>query len=209
MGKTTLAVHIAGILAEEGKVLLIDCDEQSDAWEFYANGEEPEDQEDFRSTEEEIDIIYNSHRSPIKNNKNFPIEEYDYVVLDMDTPLPNIVQVIIGSDPDIVLIPVNVSQKSKSLRNLNATLEVIARLEKKATFSPNVKVIPLGVPEEDILRYLKANQPNQLSNFQVSKKMDNLQEEMQEAIYEERCYIWDYQKNKENLREYFQSILDR
>ncbi|MDM8560666.1 AAA family ATPase [Candidatus Parabeggiatoa sp. HSG14] len=35
IGKTTLAVHVADLLAEQGRVLLVDCVDQYDAFNFY------------------------------------------------------------------------------------------------------------------------------------------------------------------------------
>jgi Mrp family chromosome partitioning ATPase len=39
VGKTTLAVHVAGLLAEQGRVLLVDCVDQYDAFYFYCHQE--------------------------------------------------------------------------------------------------------------------------------------------------------------------------
>ena len=39
VGKTTLAVHLAGVLSKKGDVLLIDCDDQADSWKFYVGAE--------------------------------------------------------------------------------------------------------------------------------------------------------------------------
>ena len=205
VGKTTLAVHIAGILAEEGRVLLIDCDEQADAWKFYTGGEEPSPRQDsYTNEEKQIKVIYNPDRLPLK--KLASPEQYDYTVLDMDTPLPNIVNVIIGSDPNLVLIPVNISQKSKSLRNLTATLGVIAKLEGRSNLPLEVRIVPLGVSEEEISRFLSTIE-EQPTSCEVTEAMENLQDEMQEAIYEIQDYIWNIDSESDG-DEYFRSILD-
>ncbi|MBR8836844.1 MAG: AAA family ATPase [Stigonema ocellatum SAG 48.90 = DSM 106950] len=39
VGKTTLAIHATGVLSSQSgrTTLLIDCDDQADSWQFYAN----------------------------------------------------------------------------------------------------------------------------------------------------------------------------
>lgn len=48
VGKTTLAVHLAGVLSKRGDVLLIDCNDQADSWKFYVS-EEPNEEFDSNS----------------------------------------------------------------------------------------------------------------------------------------------------------------
>ncbi|MGL4498165.1 MAG: ParA family protein [Planktothrix sp.] len=203
VGKTTLAVHLAGVCSELGKVLLVDCDEQADAWKFYA-GDAPETDTDIYLSEEGISVLNNPRRKSIK--KFASPSRYDYVVLDMDTPLPNIVTVIVGSDPDLILIPVNYSQKYKALKNLKDTLEVILALEAKATFIPQVRVTPLGINADEVIRSLEKLK-NKPANCTVSKSMPNVQDIMQQSIYEERNYIWNV-PGHEDLRAYFDELIE-
>ena len=131
---------------------------------------------------------------------------YDYVVLDMDTPLPNIVTVIVGSDPDLILIPINYSQKYKALKNLKDTLEVILAMEGKATFSPQVRVVPLGIDADEVAGPLEKLK-NKPANCTVSKSMPNVQDTMQKSIYDERNYIWNV-PGHEDLRAYFEELIE-
>lgn len=203
VGKTTLAVHLAGVCSELGKVLLVDCDDQSDAWEFYA-GYKPDTDNDIYVNEEGISVISNKSRKSLKRVAR--PSSYDYVVLDMDTPLPNIVKVISGSDPDLILIPVNYSQKYKALKNLKDTLEVILALEGKATFIPQVRVVPLGINADEVAGPLEKLK-NKPANCTVSKSMPNVQDTMQQSIYETRDYIWNV-PSQENLRAYFEELIE-
>lgn len=102
VGKTTLAVHIAGLLLEQGSdVLMIDCDEQADFWQFFARGKQPEKNKDYHRLGDSI-VVWNKKRESVKDIAK--PEEYNHVVLDIDTPLAHTVQVIIGSQPDLVLV---------------------------------------------------------------------------------------------------------
>lgn len=135
VGKTTLAVHIAGVLLNKGdSVLLVDCDDRADFWQFFTDRLPSRSQDTFLV--ENSTVIWNKKRDSIK--KQADLNTYDHVVLDIDSPLQNTVQVILGDDPDIILVPINKSQKVKALRNLPRTLNVISQLESKTDSNPQV-----------------------------------------------------------------------
>jgi chromosome partitioning protein len=203
VGKTTLAVHTAGVLLSQlNRTLLIDCDDQADFWQFYT-GRIPHKSLDINTEENRI-VIFNKNRDSIK--KLAKPQQYDRVVLDIDSPLQNTVQVIIGNDPDLILVPVNKSQKIKALRNLPRTLKVIAQLSKPG-FCPEVIIVPLGIAQEAISQVVEnldiENKPQQCK---IAAEMPDVQEQMQMAIYEDRKYIWDYEEY-EYLYEYFCEII--
>ena len=205
VGKTTLAVHIAGVLAEEGqRVLLVDCDDQSDAWNFYV-GTKYSDIQEIYTSDEGISVVTNANRKSLK--RLVKPQDYNYVVLDMDTPRPNIVQVISGSDPNLILIPISASQKYKAENNLEDVLDLISRLSGKVTFSPQVIVVPLGVDYDEVLQLVRGLNEKPKS-CQVYEEMANIQDDMQQAIYKDRKYIWNYPKY-EYLRNYFSSLIHK
>ena len=116
-------------------------------------------------------------------------EQYDHVILDMDRALQHSVEIILGSQPDIVLVPVNASQKIKALRNLSRTLNVIAQLAEKTGHSPKTIIVPLGVPIEDVQAVLQQTDLQNL-NWRLAPSMPNLQDLIQLALYQDRQYIW-------------------
>lgn len=204
MGKTTLAVHAAGVLISQlDRTLLIDCDDQADFWQFYT-GRIPSKLKDV-AIEDNRTIIWNKNRESIK--KLAKPEQYDHVVFDIDSPLQNTVQVIIGNDPNLILVPVNKSQKTKALRNLPRTLKVISQLESKAGFTPEVIVVPLGIQGDAISQVVqRIDTENKPKHCKIAPEMPDVQEQMQLAIYDDRQYIWDYE-GYEHLSEYFCTIL--
>ena len=202
VGKTTLAVHVAGTLqAKLSRILLIDCDDQADFWQFYSNTLPQQNKDIFLG--EDISVIWNRKREAIRRLTK--PEQYDHIVLDMDSSLQNSVEMIVGSQPDLVLVPVNASQKIKALRNLGRTLSVIAQLAEKTGNSPRTVIVPLGVPVTEIMPTL---QQTDLSNFpwEVAPAMPNLQDLMQIAIYQDRKYIWQYPDYADML-DYFSNLL--
>ncbi|MCE2721073.1 MAG: ParA family protein [Anabaena sp. 49628_E55] len=205
MGKTTLAVHIAGVLLNrQDSTLLIDCDDQADFWQFYID-RNPEKSKDWERLENST-VMYNGRREAIP--KELPKGQYDHIVLDIDSPLKNIVQTIVGNDPDLILVPVNKSQEIKALRNLPRTLKVIAQLETKAGYAPQVVIVPLGISQSSIYQIVDRLEDDlKPQRYRVADEMPDCQEQMQFAIYQDRKYIWDYE-GLEHLYDYFVDLLD-
>ncbi|BAI89232.1 hypothetical protein N39L_13470 [Limnospira platensis NIES-39] len=93
VGKTTLAVHIAGVLLSRGySVLLVDCDDQADLWQFFTKGKIPTQSKDSEDLENSK-LIWDKDKGSLKGKANPAY--FDHVVLDIDTPLQNTVQVIL------------------------------------------------------------------------------------------------------------------
>jgi chromosome partitioning protein len=207
VGKTTLAIHAAGALINSKflfRVLLVDCDDQADFWQFHT-GDNPEKDKNV-IIEDTTTLIWNKTRTSIK--KLVTPSEYDHAVLDIDSPLQNTVQVILGNNPNLILIPVNKSQKIKSLRNLPRILEVISQIKSKFGFLPKVVIIPLGISKDDVLKVVDSIEPSSKpKDYQIADEMPDVQEKMQQAIYDDRKYIWDYE-GYEYIYDYFCNILE-
>ncbi|NJL01244.1 MAG: ParA family protein [Spirulinaceae cyanobacterium SM2_1_0] len=198
VGKTSLAIHVIGALQTTvSKILGIDCDDQADLFQFFVRREPSKNKE--LVSQQSIDVVFNKNRESIKRVAR--LDQYEHIVVDMDSPLKNTVQIIVDSPLDKVLIPVNRSQKHKALRNLHRTLEVIAQLDSKARVSLETIVVPLGVEPQSIEDTLsKTNRkPGRL---QIGEPMPNLEDLMQVSIYEDCRYIWEYE-NQKSLQSYF------
>jgi chromosome partitioning protein len=204
VGKTTLAIHIAGILTTQpGKTLLIDCDDQADSWQFYA-GRVPEEYE-FKKIDNRLSILENRNRKRVKDNAD--LEEYDNIILDIDSPLHNTVQTIVQNNPEFVFIPINASQKDKAFRNLYRPLSTISTLEKKSGYSPKVIIVPLGIKHDTVIKEFDkiVDKPQ---NGCVAPAMRNIPGFMSKAVYKKRQYVWDLNKKCQDIKDYFDSLLD-
>lgn len=206
VGKTTLAVHIAGVLLNRGdSVLLVDCDDQADLWQFFTKGQIPTKLQDSYKVENSK-VIWNKDKKSIKKEAN-PIY-FDHVVLDIDSPLQNTVQVILGNEPDLILVPINASQKNKALRNLPRTLKVFCQLESKTGSNPQVIIVPLGITAksvEDVVSKILSN--DKPKSCRIAPEMENLQNEIQDATYQNYEYIWEKESYAE-LFDYFLALLE-
>jgi chromosome partitioning protein len=202
VGKTSLAVHVVGALQTTlGRTLVIDCDDQADTWQFFNPTIPAKDKDVF--WKEDITVVCNKNRESIKRLAK--PEQYDHVVLDMDSPLKNTVQIIVGNTLDLVLIPVNKSQKKKALRNLPRTLNVIASLESKTGTSPRTTIVPLGIERDEVVKVVESVE-RKPRGYAIAPAMPNLEDLMQDAIYEDRRYIWQYEGN-ETLKTYFRRLI--
>lgn len=199
-GKTTLAVHLAGVLTTQlNRILLIDCDTQRNAWFFYcrSKAQTPLEMKDYSNR---LSVLWNPEREPIKRIAD--IQTYDHIILDMSTPLPETVKVIVDNYPDVVFIPV--SKHPWAIEGLFDTLPVISKLEEFAGFSPEIIIVPLGSYKQNISERLQ-NIPNLPSRYRLANRMKDLNKEVDKALDEGR-FIWDY-SSLENLSDYFRSLL--
>jgi chromosome partitioning protein len=200
-GKTTLAVHVAGILAAQlNRILLIDCDTQRNAWFFYfrSKAQTPLEMKEYSNR---LSILWNPDREPIRRIAD--IETYDHIILDMNTPLPDTVKVIVDNYPDFVFIPV--SKHPWAIEGLHDTLPVISKLEEFAGFEPKVVIVPLGSYKQTISQKLNtlADLPR---NYRIANRMKDLNRELDQALNDGR-FIWDYQ-GFEDLDIYFKSLFN-
>ncbi|MGI0493517.1 ParA family protein [Alkalinema pantanalense CENA528] len=202
VGKTTLAVHIAGALQTQlVRLLLIDCDDQADFWQFYSDRLPQQNKDIFIS--EDISIIWNRKREAVRRLAK--LEQYDHIVLDMDSALQNSVEMILGSQPDLIFVPINRSQKVKALRNLPRTLTVVAQLGEKIGYTPRTIVVPLGIDAAEIEPIRQKPELNGFS-WKTAPAIPDLQDLMQIAIYQDKKYIWQY-PGQAHLLDYFLKLL--
>ncbi len=125
VGKTELAIHVAGILQFDfQRTLLIDCDSQASAWKFYFN-EAPTQENEPRAVDQLLSVVYNPKR--LRIGRLVEEGDFDHCILDIDTPLEHTVQSILQQNPDLILIPVNL--QAEAILNLPDPLAVISQLE--------------------------------------------------------------------------------
>ncbi|MCD8488239.1 MAG: ParA family protein [Desertifilum sp.] len=199
-GKTTLAVHMAGILTTQlNRILLIDCDTQRNAWFFYLRdkAQSPLEMQEYN---DRLSIIWNPEREPIRRIAD--IQTYDHIILDMSTPLPDTVKVIVDNDPDVILVPV--SKHPWAIEGLSDTLPVISKLEEVAGFTPDVIIVPLGSSKQVINEKVQ-NISKLPINYKIANRMRDLNKEVDKALNEGNL-LWSY-SGLEKLSTYFSSLL--
>ncbi len=210
-GKTTLAVHIAGILNEQTirKILLVDCDPRPDSWKFFS-GSRPDIPQKELSLPNNIDLRWNPPQS--KGSRFKPItkrdwELYDYVVIDADSPPEDALTILSDSLPNIFLVPISESQ-SHAIEDISVFISDLEREIKfqqltSIYYNPIIKVVPLGLSSEEIENEL--NIDNFSIQVEICTPMQSLAAETRKSLKEKK-YIWKY-ANLENTKTYFIDLI--
>ncbi len=186
VGKTTLAVHVAGVLADNGldNILLMDCDSQADSFRFFTKTL-PSKSMEIKEGMDEVDVLWNDKREKLSNKNRF--SEYDHIVVDIDTRVQNALQVITELEPDIILIPID--KQYLSVEHLPEVLSLIARKEGIINYPTKVKIVQMGSTHNlSSILNSSQNKPKYLNSNSFS--IPNL-EIFNNSLRDGR-YIWDY-----------------
>lgn len=141
VGKTTLAVHVAAILAKGrfNKTLLVDCDSQGDSFRFFTS-RFPEKTLELKEGMDNVDVLWNPERDKFSTKSAF--SEYTNLVVDVDTRIVNSLQIILESNPDAILIPVDGQQLS--ITHGNQVVEMINQHAGRFSYPTKVIFVQMG-----------------------------------------------------------------
>ncbi|NJL55735.1 ParA family protein [bacterium] len=211
-GKTTLAVHITGILIERtaSQVLLIDCDPRPDSWRFFS-GSRPPIGSTRLSLHKGVDLWWNPPQP--KGSRFKPLtkrvyEDYDYIVIDADSPPEDSLTILSDALPDIFLLPIAESQSHaiEDIQPFIRDLEREIRFEKDSgiDYNPIIKVVPLGISPEEIEPEIDVNEFRDVE-VRICSPMRFLASEVRRSL-KERILIWNY-PDLEDMESYFVSLI--
>lgn len=185
VGKTTLAVHAAGVMRGRAiRILVIDCVDQADSFRFFA-GHDPVRHMQLLEAREGISVVYNPRRRELRNFVG--LEEFDHIILDVNSPAADTVQVIIGSDPDKVLLPIN--DQALAFSNLQTTLAVLSEMERKMGYALFCAVVPLGVTLASVAQQISQLEEKP-SRLLVSRPIRKHRSAFEIALTTGQ-YVWD------------------
>ncbi|MGL4498968.1 MAG: ParA family protein [Planktothrix sp.] len=214
VGKTTLAVHVAGMLAETTikQVLLIDCDIRPDAWQFFTGRRAKEKEPLLVSVEDNLDVLWNPPQ--ITGPRFKPIAKqdyytYDYVVIDTDSPPDDSLTILANDSPDIFLVPIAKSQ-SHALENLSWFLELLEDevqfgISSRTNYQPIVRIIPLGSNIKEIKSQIDLNYCSHIK-VEIFQRMKCLSGQTVKSLKEKKL-LWHYPK-LQDTKYYFKSMIE-
>lgn len=208
VGKSTTAVHIAGVMQTEGKTLLIDGDRQVTSYKFFNEGQAPADFE-ILDINSEFSIVPLYLAEPtVGHNLSARIRKilktpFSHLVVDT-TPDPFVANQIISElEPDLVLIPVKHDDPGGHTE-LKPLLETIDRM-RVFGIAPRVKIVPLGGSAETITPYTAGV----TLDFEVTETVPMNHALFGEAVFKDFSYAWNF-PGQESLYALYRSIaLDR
>ena len=214
-GKTTLAVHITGILLERtvGQILLMDCDSRPDSWKFFI-GSRPAKNQTRLTPVNGLDLWWNPPK--LKGSRFKPIvkkdyETYDYVVIDTDSPPEEALTLLSDTRPDLFLIPIAESQ-SHAIEDISPFLndlerEVKFERDSGTDYSPIVKVAPLGLARDERDEIKSQLKIHNFSDVEIKlwTPMNNYAQDIRKALKEKK-FIWKY-PNLEDTKDYFINLI--
>jgi chromosome partitioning protein len=203
VGKTELAIHVAGVLQKGvDRILLLDCDSQASAWEFYFRGS-PTVEKTPRAVDATLSVMWNPSRTGLRTLTE--TGEFGHIVIDVDSPLQNTVQAIIQDRPNLILIPISLPHEHEGLVRLGDPLTILGSLGKTAQLTSRVRIVPLGSRLSTIQARL-AELGIDLPDCKAAPRLRNLQKETQRAR-KERRYVWEY-PGCEDVADYFSSLVE-
>lgn len=235
VGKTFLAVHLARRVANQGRrVLLVDCDGQSDAFQFFARAKASSGT--YREHEPNLHLIANRECQSIRS-MGFEEANYDLILLDADADLASAVKNILQNDIDRILVPVD--RQVKAITNLGSLFVAVGKiygidapLEELETYldatdseglmadsrlrreikavarvlSERIIVVPLAAREDMLYAHLKKFQIK--SKVLVVDNMPWLPDETDNCL-NEGSFIWDTASLDANARMSLGRLFDR
>jgi len=201
VGKTTLAVHVAGLLAEQGRVLLIDCVDQYDAFSFYCHSVPKNVLEPQRAEEhEQLTVIWNPEQKRI--TRLVEVNEYEHIVLDINSPNQDTVKAILENELDMILLPIN--DQALALDKLSDTLAIVAAMQ-KTNYHSKARIVPLGATKARIEECLMQIEVKP-KDLQITKRIKKHPKEFPDALRTGQ-FVWNYE-GCEYIRDILQETIN-
>jgi chromosome partitioning protein len=205
VGKTELAVHVAGIFRQQfGKTLLIDCDSQADSWKFYFGAESSPPEGLRTACDDRLAVIWQPEKQRVGTRAALS-REFEYIVIDVESALADTVQTLIQSQPDLVLVPVD--NQHDALVNLKNPLAVIATLEQLTDAKIITRIVPMGVDHARVqaIRERIQSLADLPKNWQLWRRIPHVKKA--NLARKRRKYIWNY-AGCEDLEAYYQKLVE-
>ncbi len=197
-----MAVHVIGILQDRTgeRNLLVDCVDQADAYYFFAR-REPNRALDLMQISDKLSVINNPGLVALR--KIVDLEEYDNIVIDVNSPARDTVKVVLDNDPDMVLLPVN--DQALGMHNLKTTVGVIAAIEQRTGYRMRSVVVPLGI-DVDIIEDQLAELVSQPKNLALSGPIARHADAFAFALQSGR-FVWDVDSRLKYVRDILAAAL--
>lgn len=202
VGKSTTAVHLAGVLFTAGNTLLIDADKQATSYKFFNGGQKPADYE-LLTVDDFLSVIplyaakkVNTEHLGERVNKIKKIP-YDHLVVDSTGDSDIVLPLLAEIKPDKIVIPVKQDDLG-GFAQLDDILTVIAQYQ-IVDISPEVMILPIGDCTAKIYEYTRNIHDIE---YQVSNVIPFNFDLFGVAVYKEFKFVWQYDGFEELYKVY-------
>lgn len=184
VGKTTLALHVAGMLSEREieETLLIDCDTQADSF-YFLHGDYPREKLDL-CNDSCPQVLWNPDRTSLSKSGTYAT--YDHLVVDIDTRIQNAMQVIMEVNPETVLIPVD--DQYLAMHHLREAIDLVLDSVGTFMYPVNIIVVPMGVADADVISEIR--DITEEFDVNLSPSLPYLRNEFNNS-FRSRSYVWE------------------
>ena len=194
VGKSTTAIHVTGVLQQQGSVLLVDGDRQVNSYSFFNAGNPP--------LTDDVEMLNNGSGiiplHPLRQIAKFVLSKRISKILKLDfnhfvfdtTPDPLTANSIISEvRPDLILVPVKYDDFGGMVQ-LITVLETIQRLSATG-ITARVKVVPIGISSQNIIDRLGES----FANVEVTNPLPIDPQLFGNAVFIDFKFVWEYSTN--------------
>ena len=155
VGKTTTAVHVAGVLLATGDaVLVVDGDTQADSYRFFNRGLPPTGTDPLRVDGLDLTVEALLGRDIQETlPKMLGASDATHVVVDAQPDLGQIATLLGEAEPDLVLLCVK-RDDLLSFAHLGSMFEALAQVRGTLGLSPRVSVVSAGAAPAEFEGYI-------------------------------------------------------
>jgi hypothetical protein len=133
-----------------------------------------------------VHVVWNPDKEPFRRIAS--VEEYDRIVIDVESPTADTVKIITDYDPHVILIPAD--DQLLGIDHIADILGVAKTLEGRLTYPLDVRIVPLGI-ESNVVEKVIHQTDLKPKNLVVTRPMKSMRPKMNVALHKGK-FIWSF-----------------
>jgi chromosome partitioning protein len=190
VGKSTTAIHVAGVLSLSGNTLVVDGDRQVNSYVFFYGDLPQSDQ--VVEIHDSLSVVTLNALNPASRHafseriSKIGKLKFDNFVFDTTPDAFTAAQIISEIEPDLIFIPVKYDDQGGLLQLLHVFNSINSLLA--MGINPEVKIVPIGIDPDAISPHL----PDVNFNFSFTDVIPAAPELFGNAVFKDRRFVWNY-----------------
>jgi len=145
-------------------------------------------------------VVWNPNIDPLRRITS--VEEYDRIVIDVESPTADTVKVITDYDPHVLLVPAD--DQLIGIDHISDILGIAKNLEGRLAYPLEVRIVPLGITASVVNKTIQQSD-HKPQNLVVTRRMRSMRKEMNKSLKKGK-FIWDY-LNEKRLFDFFLEVV--